>query len=382
MTPARADLVPLCADAVSQTADSIVAVQGGDGRIPWFPGGQTDPWDHIECAMALDVAGRHEHARAAYDWLRLTQNPDGSWYHSYRDHEVADHTRESNFAAYLGVGLLHHVRSTDDEALLELMWPTLCAALRFVLALQASGGEIAWARGTDGAVADEALLTGCSSMYHGLRCAVALAQRRGQPQPDWELAAATLGHAIATHPDRFSPRDRYSMDWYYPILGGVLRGDAAHQRLVDRWDRFVVPGLGLRCVDDRPWVTGAETCELVLALCALGEFDRAGDMFASMQHLRHDDGSYWTGFVYPDDARWPEERTTWTAAAALLASGFLAGDPATSFVFGGEDLPVGPHSVSVACGDDGCAVALPSARSALSEPNATSSTNRPLWSAS
>lgn len=375
MTASDAALVALSADAINQTAESIIAVQAASGQIPWFPGGQTDPWDHIESAMALDVAGRHEHARDGYEWLRRSQNPDGSWYHSYHGPEVTDHTRESNFAAYLGVGLLHHFRSTGDEAFLSRMWPTLCAALGFVLGLQAPGGEIAWARGADDTPADEALLTGCSSMYHGLRCALALAQHLGSPQPDWELAAASLGHAIVSHPHRFSPRDRYSMDWYYPILGGALRADAARQRLDAGWDRFVVPGLGLRCVSDRPWVTGAETCELVLALCALDEFDLAAELFSSMQHLRHDDGSYWTGYVFPDDARWPEERTTWTAAAVVLASAFLAREPVTSAVFGGADLPVGPYSLAAACEDDSCA------RNARSEPVATSSTNRPLWSA-
>ena len=56
------------------------------------------------------------------------------------------------------------------------------------------------------------------------------------------------------------------MDWYYPILGGALRGAQASARIAERWDEFVVDGLGIRCVDDRPWVTGAETCELVMAL--------------------------------------------------------------------------------------------------------------------
>ena len=381
MTASRADLVPLRPHAVSQTAESIIAVQRATGQIPWFPGGQTDPWDHIECAMALDVAGRHDNARAAYVWLRRTQNPDGSWYHSYHGERVADLTRESNFAAYLGVGLLHHVRTTGDEAFLDQMWPTLSAALTFVLGLQGPGGEIRWARGADGAAVDEALLTGCSSMYHGLRCALAVAQHLGRPQPDWELAAVSLGHAIVAHPGRFSPRDRYSMDWYYPILGGALRGDAARQRLWAGWDRFVIPGLGLLCVDDEPWVTGAETCELVLALCALGEFDRAAELFASMQHLRDDDGSYWTGYVFPDDARWPEQRTTWTAAAVLLASAFLSGDPATSAVFGGAELPLGPYRATAgdeSCGEVDCA---PNARSALSDPSVESAANRPLWSA-
>ena len=48
----------------------------------------------------------------------------------------------------------------------------------------------------------------------------------------------------------------------------------------------MVPGLGIRCVDTNPWVTGAETCELVMALDALGDRPRALRLFADMQHLR------------------------------------------------------------------------------------------------
>jgi hypothetical protein len=335
--------------AIVQTGEAIAATQLSSGQIPWFPGGQTDPWDHTEAAMGLDVAGLHDEARAAYVWLRRSQNPDGSWYRSYRESTVVDAVKESNFTAYLAVGLLHHVRSTGDHDFLDGMWSTVVAALDFTLGLQMPGGEIRWARGADGQPADEALLTGCSSMFHSLRCALELSRLRGEPQPDWELAATTLGHAVVAHEDSFSPRERYSMDWYYPILGGALRGEGARARIDAGWDRFVVPGLGLRCVSDRPWVTGAETCELVLALCAVDQPDRAGALFASMQHLRHDDGSYWTGYVYPDDARWPEERTTWTAGAVLLASAALARDPVTTEVFGGATLPVGSDEIVLDC---------------------------------
>ncbi len=334
---------------VEKTAATIAAVQTRDGAIPWFPGGQTDPWDHIEAAMALDVAGRHDEARAAYGWLAKTQNPDGSWYRGYRGSTVDDPVRESNFSAYLAVGLLHHLRCTGDTAFVDRMWPTLQSALDFVLGLQQPGGEICWAVSPDGTPAEEALLTGCSSMFHSLRCALDLARLRDDPQPDWELAATMLGHAVAAHPERFSPRERYSMDWYYPVLGGALRGTAAMARIDESWSDFVVPGLGVRCVSDRPWVTGAETCELVLALLAVSDRTRAATLFADMQHLRHDDGSYWTGYVYADDAIWPEERTTWTAGAVLLASAMLSGHPATTHVFGGASLPVSAAEIATAC---------------------------------
>lgn len=96
------------------------------------------------------------------------------------------------------------------------------------------------------------------------------------------------------------------MDWYYPILGSALRGPQATVRIRQRWDDFVVGGLGIRCVVDRPWVTGAETCELVMALDAIGQRQAAHQQFGAMQHLREQDGSYWTGVVFADGKRWPE----------------------------------------------------------------------------
>ena len=59
-----------------------------------------------------------------------------------------------------------------------------------------------------------------------------------------------------------------------------------------------------------------------------------------MQHLRHDDGSYWTGYVFDKDVRWPAERSSWTAAAMVLAADALAGGP-TLPLFTGDDLPTG-----------------------------------------
>jgi hypothetical protein len=155
------------------------------------------------------------------------------------------------------------------------------------------------------------------------------------------VAVGRLGHAIAEHPAAFTDKPLHSMDWYYPILGGALRGEAAHNRIAERWDEFVVDGLGIRCVNDRPWVTGAETCELVMALDAVGDRRRAVQQFAAMQHLRDPDGSYWTGLVYADGKRWPVERTTWTGAAVILAADALSRTTAAGGIFGGNELSRG-----------------------------------------
>ena len=47
----------LSSEEVHATAESIASLQLPSGMIPWFDGGHCDPWNHVETAMALDVAG-------------------------------------------------------------------------------------------------------------------------------------------------------------------------------------------------------------------------------------------------------------------------------------------------------------------------------------
>jgi hypothetical protein len=310
---------------VRATVAAIAAEQESDGALPWFRGGRLDPWDSVEAAMALDVGGEHARARAAYRWLAGRQRADGSWAAEYRGGAESAPAAESNHAGYLAVGAWHGWLCTGDEQRVAELWPVVRRGLDLVTRMQLPGGAVGWALRPDGTPDDTALLTGNASLFQALRCGVALAALTADPQPDWELAVTDLGTALRTRPDAFADRSRYSMDWYYPVLGGAVTGAAAGDRLAGGWDRFVVPGLGARCVADRPWVTGAETCELALALAAAGQPEAALEQVAAVQHLRHDDGSYWTGYVYADDARWPIERTTWTAAAVVLAADALAG---------------------------------------------------------
>ena len=143
----------------------------------------------------------------------------------------------------------------------------------------------------------------------------------------------STAHVLAAHPEAFADKSRFSMDWYYPVLGGAVRGSDGVARLESEWDVFVVPGLGVRCVSDQPWVTGAESCELVLALDALGDRDRALRIFADMQHLRHEDGSYWTGWQFVNRRHFPHERSAYTAAAVILAADALSNTTPAAGVF-------------------------------------------------
>lgn len=352
MPPLEVPAVPgvLTAADIEQTVNFIADCQEPSGALPWFAGGHTDPWDHVESAMALSAAGRFTAAEAAYEWSRRTQRADGSWPLEVVESSITDPAADSNFCAYVAVGVRHHHLVSGDEDFAIRMWPTVRRAIDFVLELQTPRGEIHWARGRDGTSAGEALLSGCASIHHSLRCALELAELVGEPQPEWEVALAALRHVITTHPDAFTLKERYSMDWYYPILGGALTGTAAIDRLRASWHEFVIPGLGIRCVNDHPWVTGAETCELVLALNTLGEHDEAYALFTAIQHLRESDGSYWTGLVYSDGKRWPEERTTWTSAAVVLAADALSSTTPGSRIFATEGQFPGSPNNHDACG--------------------------------
>ena len=327
-SPAAAGTVPavpgiLTGDQLIATGHAIAADQQADGSIGW-PDGHVDAWNHVECAMALSVCGLRREARSAYAWLADAQQPDGSWPVQAASGVVDEWTTESNHAAYCAVGVWHELLVTGDEDFAVRMWPVVRAAIEFAIGLQTPRGEIIWRRHEDGTPDSYALLTGSSSMYHSLRCAIALADRLAEPQPHWELAATLLGHAVACHGEAFADKSRFSMDWYYPVLGGPVRGTAAERLLKAGWDTFVVPGLGVRCVSDEPWVTGAETCELAIALAALGHLDQAMELFEQIQFLRAEDGSYWTGWQFANGKHFPHEQSTWTAAAVVLAADVLA----------------------------------------------------------
>ena len=329
----------LTATQLAQTADHIVSHQQADGLIPWFDGHHGDPWDHVEAAMALTTMGRRDEARHAFTWSAQHQSADGTWPTEIVGRTVQDASVDANQCAYIAVGMWHHWLVTGDRRFVTAMYPVVRDAIEFVCDLQQPGGAVSWSRSPAGEVSADALLIGSSCMVLSLRCAMALADLVGDSQPDWELAAARLAHAVAVHPDGFTDQSRYSMEWYYPVLGGAVSGSAARALLDRRWDEFVVPGRGLRCVSDRPWVTAAETCELVIALDGLGDADRAMQLMRDVQFLRGDDGGYWTGWVWPEDEVWPVERSTWTGAAVILAADVLADHTQAASLFRGRGLP-------------------------------------------
>ncbi len=291
----------LTASEVEETAASIAAVQRHDGMIPWSEGGHCDPWNHVEAAMGLTVGGFHKEALRAYQWLADSQLPDGSWFNYYLPGAgVKDPRLDTNVCAYVATGALaplpgdgRHLGAGRDVADDRPGARPSCCGGRPRTGPCCGRWTPTVDRGR------YPLLTGSSSIYHALRCGVACAEALGRERPDWELAAGRLAHAIAVTPDVFEPKDDFAMDWYYPVLSGALEGAPATARMERWWDTFVMDGLGVRCVSTNQWVTAAETAECVLALDAVGRRADALALFTWAQAHRCDDGSYWTGIVYP-----------------------------------------------------------------------------------
>ena len=323
------------------TVDAIAALQLPSGMIPWFPGGHSDPWNHVEAAMALDVAGRHAEAERAYEWLvddaaarrRAGTTTTGPTAASRRTSSTPTSAPTSPPACGT-TGCC-----TGDRGFLDDLWPAVERALDFVLvaADAATARSCGPARPTAPAV--------------GLRAAHRLVEHPARPALRRSRSAELVGTSRArlgrrrrrdrrtsspTGPSAFAPKDRWAMDWYYPVLDR-RRSPArtAKARLADGWDTFVMEGLGVRCVSDEPWVTAAETAECALAYAAVGDRDTA-DRPAALDPRppprrrlvldRHR--------LPRRRSRFPaDEHTSYTAAAVILAADAIAGASPASALF-------------------------------------------------
>jgi len=309
------------------TVNSIVDMQQTDGSIPWLQGGITDPWTHVENAMAIDIGNYHAEAERAYDWLATIQLEDGSWYASYKDRQPQDTSKVSHVISYLAVGVWHHYLVTGDISFLTRMWPAVRSAIDFVLDMRGPNGEIYWARDSAGVIYPTALISSCSSTYLSVKSALSIASVVGEERVYWKEANIALAKAIQNLPCPLnSPqknKNTFAMDWYYPAMCCVINGNDARQHLSGNWHKFVVDGLGSLCSLEQGWVTAAETSELAIALAVHGEYAHSATVFNWLHQMRDEDGAYWYGIALPDREIWPEEKPSWTSAAVILAADML-----------------------------------------------------------
>jgi hypothetical protein len=321
---------------IQSQSDFIISQQLPSGAIPWYRGGITDPWDHVECAIALDLSGRLSEASLAYKWMCDTQNPDGSWYFSYHDDKPQNLTKDTNSSTYIATGMWFHYLATRDLDFLRQMWPTVEKSIDFALSLQQPDGEIYWGLSENNEVWPGAILTASSSTWLSIKCGIRIAKKLELDRREWNRACQKLARAIKEHPERFDrlgeDRSGHAMSWYYPVLVGLLKGKQAKERISRGWQDFIVDGWGCKCFADRQSVCVAETFELILALVRMGAQDKAKMVLDWVLQFRDRDGVFYREVYWPQrEIRWSElepqahEKNTWTSAAAILAMVTLGG---------------------------------------------------------
>jgi len=316
-------------ELVDSQADFIVDNQLPSGAIPWYQGGVTDPWDHVEGAIALNLCGRFKEAAAAYMWSRDMQNTDGSWYSTYLDDQPQELVRDTNFAAYIATGMWFHYLATKDLDFLREMWPVVEKGIDFALSLQRPTGEVSWALSDKGNAWPSAILTSSCCIWHSIRNGINISRTLGIDRPDWEAAGERLLRAIQS-PELFDKmgenKRRYAMNWFYPVLTGAVKGEDAKGRIESEWADFVIDNWGCRVAADEDVTAVAETSELIIALCLIGEHDKARRLLDWTLRLRDGKRGFCRGIKLPKQEACPNdnERATWTSAALIMAIAALA----------------------------------------------------------
>ena len=115
-------------------------------------------------------------------------------------------------------------------------------------------------------------------------------------------------------------RSRFSMDWYYPILGGINSKQRIAFLVEKINDSFWVKGLGIKCVADEPWVTVAETSECSIAFKKIGEDKIALELLLNAIAIVDKKGIPYMGWQFHENIYWPEETPSWTSGACILAA--------------------------------------------------------------
>ena len=262
--------------------------------------------------MALALGGRRAEAERAYDWLVDLQRPDGSWHQYYlgrldragqarrQRRRLRRRRRVAPLAAHRRPGLRrgdvagrragHRLRARPADA--PGRDPLGPPRRRHAVVVRPAHRLV------------EHLPQ--PALRHRPRpsCSATSGPTGSSAPPAWPTSSGPLRGDL---PDAFAPKHRWAMDWYYPVLAGVVaRRARAASASTPAATTFIVDGMGVRCVSDRPWITAAETCECLLAYL-VGRRARHGPRRCSSwaQQLRDDDGHYWTGIVFPEMVHFP-----------------------------------------------------------------------------
>ena len=219
----------------------------------------------------------------------------------------------------------HFYLINNDINFLQEFWEPVKKGILFSLSLQHNNGAIAWNIDEFEKIDEDYLLTGCSSIAKSLECAIAICQALGDQnyESEWRIAHSKLIAALENPSGIFDlkkDRSRFSMDWYYPILGGINSKKRINSLTTKIKDSFWIQGLGIKCVSDEPWVTVAETSECSIAYKKIGKDKIALELLHNAISIVDSKGIPYMGWQFHENIYWPDETPSWTSAACILAA--------------------------------------------------------------
>ena len=323
--PNTSHIDPSSLDGLNHLGKFLDDVQFLSGAIPSNQDGSHDPWDHLEAVMGLSTLGLKNQALNGLHWMVANQNEDGSWYNLYQDEKPLELNKQTNYASYIAVAVWHFYLLNNDVNFLQDFWEPVKKGILFSLSLQNRNGAIAWNIDKSKKIDEDYLLTGCSSIAKSLECAIAICQvlEHKSFELKWRDAHLKLIVALENPAEIFDlkkDRSRFSMDWYYPILGGINSKHRITSLVEMIKTSFWIKGLGIKCVADEPWVTVAETSECSIAFKKIGEDKIALELLLNAIAIVDGQGIPYMGWQFDENIYWPEETPSWTAAACILAA--------------------------------------------------------------
>jgi hypothetical protein len=323
--PNTSQINPNSLDGLNHLGEFLDHVQFLSGAIPSNQDGSHDPWDHLEAVMGLTTLGYKDQALNGLHWMASNQNEDGSWYNLYQDNKPLELNKQTNYASYIAVAVWHFYLLNNDIHFLKNFWEPVKKGVLFSLSLQHSNGAIAWNIDKYEKIDEDYLLTGCSSIAKSLECAIAICQVLDHKsfELEWRESHSKLIVALENPAEIFDlkkDRSRFSMDWYYPILGGINSKKRIVSLIEMIKNSFWIKDLGIKCVADEPWVTVAETSECSIAFKKIGEDKIASELLLNAIAIVDSHDIPYMGWQFNENIYWPEETPSWTAAACILAA--------------------------------------------------------------
>ena len=297
--------------------------QSSSGMIYWDEKKNFDAWDHFECLTALAILGRKDSFLKGLNWFLDNLSKDNQIFSSYKGKKITQNYYELHHAIYFSVPLLQGFYIFEEIELLKKNFETLKNIVEKTINSRDNYGFFYWAE-KDGEFQDNSLISATSSIYLSFKASIEIYKFLKKDTKLLEDIIKSIEQQFTGDMSRFNrdgvDRSRFSMDAYYPYLAGI---NLDNSTLLDSLSDFYVPGMGIKCVKEEPWVTFAESSEAIISLIRVGEIEFAKKIMSEIENFKNKEGIFPTGYQFSEKIFWPDERSTWTNAAYIIAKDCL-----------------------------------------------------------